>query len=173
MANDKEVDSLRRSIANFFRARRENIGWSRHELRQRAGLNSTQLTALEGDSDTVVTMPTFLRTMLELGLGLHITEQNADAVAVSAETSLAPPSFLTVLDMAGPHAAEEGPGVRQLYVLHWRRPSFLVQVVQTVPHHLRFVATWGATPAEIRDLPVWEEAMEYVRTQLAGSIDPN
>jgi hypothetical protein len=112
---------------------------------------------LEGEADTDVTLPTFLRAMHELGIGMHLTEHNSDAPAVSADASSTPPPFLATIDA----------DARQLYVLHWRRPSFLVQVVQTIPHSLCFVATWGATPAEVKALPAWADLQVFVEQMMA------
>lgn len=148
----KQIHQIKRAIGAFLKARRLNMGWTPRALRNRTGTSDLQIEKIETGKDTV-TMDTFLRVMLELGVGMHLTEQNSDAPAVSAEATTIPPHFLATLD----------PDARQLYVLHWRRPSFLVKVVQTIPHDLRFVATWGATPAEIKALPVWAEAESFVQ----------
>jgi len=157
----KEINALKRAIGKFFAKRRKSIGWTPNQLRERTNTSGLQITKLESGADSINT-DTFFRVMLELGIGMHLTEQNSDeAGALSLEGVSAPPPFLTCTDGA------------QLYVLHWQRPAFLLQVVQTIPHSLRFVATYGPTPEQVKELSVWSEAQRFVEQQLKSGIPAN
>lgn len=159
----KDIAQIKRAIGAFFRQRREAIGWSANQLRERTNTSGLQLDKLENGTDSVNT-ETLFRVMLELGIGLHLTEQNSDeATALSLDGTSVPPAFLVCVDAKH----------RQLYVLHWKRPAFLLQVIQTIPHELRFVATYGPTPAEVREHPVWDELQPFVRARLAEGMGGN
>jgi transcriptional regulator with XRE-family HTH domain len=152
------IQQIKMAIGAFFRQRRESLGWKPQQLRDKTGVSGEQITGLE-DGTGNPTETTLLRVMIELGIGMHFTQQNSDeAVAVTVEGASTPPAFLTCTDG------------KDLYVLHWQRPAFLVLVVQTVPHHLRFVATYGHTPEQVRELPVWDELEKFVKKTLAKGI---
>lgn len=159
----KEIIQMKRAIGAFFRNRREKLGWLPHHLRDRTNTSGTQIDALEtGDGN--VRFDTFLKVMLEEGIAIHLTEQNADeAMPVTMEGASVPPPFLLCADAK----------TKQLYVLHWQRPAFLVQVVQTIPHTLRFVATYGATTQEIRKLPVMAELEAFVKKAMRAAQSGN
>lgn len=158
------IPSLKRAMGAFLRARRENIGWSRHQLRERTNTSGQQVDKIEDGTDTVST-DTFLRVMLELGVSLHLTALNADeAAAVSMEGMRAPAPFLLFVDEQA----------RELYVLHWQGPAFLVHVVQTIPYTLRLVATYGQfTPAQLREHAVWAELEAFLEQRFAKTVDLN
>lgn len=157
----KEINALKRAIGKFFMERRERIGWSQNQLKARTNTSGDQITKLESGTDSVNT-GTFFRVMLELGIGMHLTEQNSDeAEPMSMEGVSVPPPFLTCTDGA------------QLYVLHWQRPAFLIQVMQTIPPSLRFVATYGPTPEQVKELPVWAELQRFVAKQLKSGLAVN
>lgn len=158
---NEQIKAIKQAIGRFLKQRREGIGWNQSDLRDRADVNGVQLTKIESGTGTVTT-DTFFRVMLELGIGMHLTEQNSDeAEAVSHAGVKAPPTFMVCTDGD------------QLYVLHWQRPAFLVQVVQTIPHTLRFVATYGPTPEQVKELPVWKELQRFVAKQLKSGLAVN
>jgi|GEM_PF-4589445 transcriptional regulator with XRE-family HTH domain len=158
------IAQIKRSIGAFFRKRRESIGWSLNQLRERTNTSGLQLDKLESGTDSVNT-ETLFRVMLELGIGLHLTEQNSDeATAHILDGTISPPAFLLCADEKS----------RQLYVLHWQGPAFLVQVIQTVPHQLRVVATYGRfTQDQLRQLPVWGELESFVRKAMSKAVPGN
>src|SRR5690606_2387824 len=99
-----------RAIGAFFRARREDMQWTRNDLRNATGTSGTQVRKIEEGVDSVST-ETFLRVMNALGIGMHLCQQNADPVDVVTEGTSQPPPFLLTVD------AES----RQMYVLHWQQ----------------------------------------------------
>jgi transcriptional regulator with XRE-family HTH domain len=153
----KQITQMKRALGAFLRSRRESIGWNKQQLRDRTGMGGHQLDNLE-DGTGNPTSDTLFAVLLELGIGLHLCEQNSDeAAGVTIEGARVPPAFLLCPDEKG----------GQLYVLHWQHPAFLVQVVQSIPHQLRVVATYGPTAEQVRQLPVWGELERYVKKVLA------
>lgn len=156
MINWKQINAMKKAIGAFLRSRRESIGWNKQQLRDRAEVGGAQLEAMETGAGNP-TEETLLRVMSELGVSLHLCEQNSDeAVAVTIEGASSPPPFLLCADAKSMH----------LYVLHWQHPAFLVQVIQTVPHQQRIVATYGPTAAEVRQLPIWKDLDVFVRKSM-------
>jgi len=157
------IPHLKRALGAFLRARRENIGWSRNQLRERTNTSGLQIEKIEDGIDTVST-DTLLRVMRELGVGVHLSVQNADEASdVSAEGMRVPPPFLVCADA----------DARQLYVLHWRHPAFLVGVVQTIPHTLRLVATYGPTAEQVRAHAAWAKLEAFVKEVMAKATAGN
>lgn len=153
------IPAIKRAIGVFLRNRREAIGWSVHALRGRTNTSNAQVKAIE--EGTHPGMDTYLKLMLTMGLSLHLTEQNADAAEVLLEGTSVPPPYLL--------ASDEAAG--QLYVLHWQQPAFLVQVVQTIPHDLRLVATYGAPAEAIHAHHAWKELQAFLDARFSKATN--
>lgn len=160
MTIDEQIIHIKQAIGRFFRARRESLGWTRHDLRAATNTSGLQVRKIEEGIDSVGT-DTFFRVMLALGLGTHFTAQHANAAEVCVEGASMPPPFLVCPDEQG----------AQLYILHWQQPAFLAQVMQTMPHHLRVVATYGPPAEAVKQLPVWAELETFVKDKLAQQAD--
>jgi len=158
------ITMMKRAMGAFFQSRRKSLGWTVSQLRRRTNTSDLQIEKIETGTDSVNT-DTLFRVMNELGIGLHLCEQNADeAAVVSMEGARTPPPFLLFAD----------PKSKQLYVLHWQGPAFLVQVVQTIPHTLRIVATYGHfTPAQVHQHEVWADLESYVAKTIAATMRGN
>ncbi len=160
MTIDEQITQIKRAIGAFFRARRENMGWTRNDLRAATNTSGLQVQKIEEGIDSVGT-DTFFRVMLALGIGTHYTVQDSNAAEVCVEGAAMPPPFLVYPD------GERG----QLYILHWQKPAFLVQVVHTTLYHLRVVATYGPPADAVKQLPVWAELETFVKDKLAQQAD--
>lgn len=160
MTIDEQIIHIKQAIGRFFRARRESLGWTRHDLRAATNTSHLQVQKIEEGEQSVNT-DTFFRVMLALGIGTYYTVQDSNAAEVCVEGAAMPPPFLVCPD------GERG----QLYILHWRQPAFLVQVVQTTPYHLRVVATYGPPADAVKQLPVWAELETFVKDKLAQQAD--